>query len=192
MKKLGALGSVTVRLSTTPATPLAGTPPWPVTWSETVASGPRGPPVARLSSSRAGGSGSYMPLPSVADSGVVTQPATSKTASVEPVEPLKRLSVPSGPSGTSTRLGTDAPAVKLRLEASGRALPGYTVKNPLAVASVAVALSTTAVGGLGAFMAGTPPTPATCTRSVPMGPSLAVGAPRPVRVSRMRAGVMGR
>jgi len=101
--------------------------------------------------------------------------------------------VPSGPSGTSTRLGTVAPAVKLRLEASGRALPpGYTVKNPLAVALVAVALSTTALGGLGAFMAGTPPTPATCTLSVPMGPSLAGGAPRPARVSRMRAGVMGR
>src|SRR5712692_7113699 len=123
VKKLVAVGPVTVRLSTTPTTPVAGTPPWPVTCSETVASGPSGPAPARVSSSRAGGSGWYMPLPSVADSGVVTQPATSKMASVEPAEPLNTLTLPSGPSGTSTRLGTVAPAVKLRLEASGRALP---------------------------------------------------------------------
>ena len=99
------------------------------------------------------------------------------------------MTLPSEPIGTSTRFGTDEPAVKLRLEASGRIVPlGYTVKNPVAVELVAVALSTTAV----APVAGTPPRPAICTLSEPVAGIFAAGAPRPSRVSRMRTGVSGR
>src|SRR5207248_11636427 len=47
----------------------------------------------------------------------------------------------------------------------------------------------TAVGGLGAVIGGTPPTPATLTAIVWLGPSDALGARMPRRVSRMREGV---
>src|SRR5438270_915066 len=91
------------------------------------------------------------------------------------------LNLPPGPSLTTTRLGMFWPGPKLRLDASGGAVPvGNAVRYEPAVASVAVMLTTTAE----APVDGTSPLPAAWTSMLELGPTgLCV-----VRVSRMRAG----
>src|SRR5664280_648835 len=75
------------------------------------------------------------------------------------------------------------PATKLRLEAVGRDMPpGYTVRKLAAVGLVTVTFRATAVAP-----AGRPGT--VRVRTLP-APSLAWGAPRPVRVSNARAGAV--
>src|SRR5438477_7527421 len=87
VRKLGAVGFVTVTLRATAVTPAAGTPPRPDTWRFSVEawpSDPRNPPVpSRVSSSRAGVS----PLnnPAVGDAvGGPNQPSTSTTTCTVP------------------------------------------------------------------------------------------------------------
>src|SRR5664280_1544678 len=75
------------------------------------------------------------------------------------------------------------PATKLRLEAVGRDMPpGYTVRKLAAVGLVTVTFRATAVAP-----AGRPGT--VRVRTLP-APSLAWGAPRPVRVANARAGAV--
>src|SRR2546428_1252290 len=95
------------------------------------------------------------------------------------------FTLPSAPTLTVTRLGTVSPTTKFKLDARGRLVPeGYTVRYPPDVGSVTVVLIITAFTPV----AGTPPTPATCTLIVPPGPILPGRLPVDVRVSRIRAG----
>src|SRR5262245_15778800 len=102
---------------------------------------------------------------------------------------LKALTLPSGPTPTVTRLGTVWPGTKLRLETSGRESPdGQSVRKPAAVGSTTVTFITTAETPV----AGTPPRPVIWAANVwplPSGPGTPP-RPRPVRVSRMRAGAI--
>src|SRR5215472_6161058 len=124
------------------------------------------------------------PLPPLWLVASVNQPLTSTTRSVLPPR-LKRLTWPLVPTGTVTRLGRVWPALQFRLEASGRACPaGHTVRKLSAVVSVAVTFRTTAETP----EAGTPPRPVTCRVSVCAGPTAAMGAPLPMRVSSRREG----
>src|SRR4051812_18526751 len=78
--------------------------------------------------------------------------------------------------------------VTLRLETVGLGAPvGQAVTNPGRVAFVAVRFKATALTPV----AGTPAVPATCTSIEVFDPTGPAGAPRPVRVSRMRVGVSG-
>ena len=65
VRKLAAVGDVTVTFMTTATAPVAGTPPWPLTCTFTVAAGPTGPvmpPVpVRVSRIRAGVNGLNRP-----------------------------------------------------------------------------------------------------------------------------------
>src|SRR5436190_23413023 len=60
-----------------------------------------------------------------------------------------------------------------------------------AVVPVTVRFATTAVGGLGSVMLGTPPNPATATTRPLSGPHGVEKPPVPYRLSRIRAGVRG-
>ena len=99
------------------------------------------------------------------------------------------LILPSADSLTTTRLATVWPAVKLRLEALGRAASaGWTVRWLAAVGAVVVTLRATAATPL----AGTPPWPATCTVRVWPAPTAwqpPSQLPVPMRVSSTRAGL---
>src|SRR4051794_22371382 len=78
--------------------------------------------------------------------------------------------------------------VTLRLETVGFGVPvGQAVTNPGKVAFVAVRFKATAATPV----AGTPATPATCTSIEVFDATGRAGAPRPVRVSRIRVGVSG-
>src|SRR5580765_288997 len=177
------LGSVTVRLSTTAPTPLAGTPPRPVTVRSSSVPARTAVPEVRVSSRREGCSGAK-------DEESGNQPATSATRSVLP-KGLYSDTLPLVPSLVMTRLGMTSPTVKLRFEVSGRALPvGQAVMYPAAVGLTAVRLSTTAP----APIAGTPPRPATARSSWLLAPSAPPPANKPsavaapTRVSSTRAG----
>ena len=100
-------------------------------------------------------------------------------------EALNRLTRPLEPTLTVTRLGTVWLARKLILDEFGRGCPvGHTVTKDGAVVLVTATLSTTAATPL----AGIPPAPSTVRLMDWPGPTLACGAPIPLRVSRIRAG----
>ena len=67
-------------LSTTPVTPVAGTPPTPATWSWRIPWGPTAVP-ARVSRMRAGFTGTYVDPPAAVSE---YQPWTSATTSTVP------------------------------------------------------------------------------------------------------------
>ena len=89
---------------------------------------------------------------------------------------------------TTTRFGIVWPRwSRLRFDESGRGEPpGKTVTKPPLAAWVAVTLRATADA-----LAGTVPTPPTCTVSVEPAAGMPMGAPMPLRVSRTRNGVSG-
>src|SRR6267378_234290 len=98
------------------------------------------------------------------------------------------MMAPPVPTGTSTRLAMVLPAVQLRLEALGRAVPfGKTARKLPAVVLVTVTFRTTAMAPAGASGAA----PVTERLMDFAAPSRAIGAPVPLRVSRTRAGVTG-
>ena len=73
---------------------------------------------------------------------------------------------------TTTRLGTVCPATQLRSEVPGSGVPPGTTSRKLgAVVSVTVTFSTTALGGTGSVILGTPPWPAIVSDIVLVGPS---------------------
>src|SRR5271165_2001331 len=90
--------------------------------------------------------------------------------------------------GMITRLGTLSPAEKLIFDASGRTVPsGKAVRKLVAVPPVPVTLATTALAP-----EGTPPSPVTCTSSVPPAERVfpAQGVEFPLLlVSQIREGV---
>src|SRR5437899_6657196 len=102
--------------------------------------------------------------------GPVNQPTTSMTTSVQP-KMLSRSTLPVGPTWATTRFGTVTPAFQLRSDASGCAAPSGQAMRALAwLVSVTVTLATTAVGGLGSVIRGTPAWPATVTARPLLGP----------------------
>src|SRR5205807_10414623 len=115
------VGLVAVTFSATAATPAGGTPPRPVTWRLRTCPGPMGPPLVRVSISRAGGSALKSPA-LVGDGPGPYHPSTSTSTSVCPL-PLKRLTMPLFPMETVTRLGCVAPADQFRFEVPGQLPP---------------------------------------------------------------------
>src|SRR5436305_1973931 len=96
--------------------------------------------------------------------------------------------MPSGASFTVSRLLIVWPAAKLTLAGLGRGWSdGHSVRYARAVGPVTATFNTTAPAPL----EGTPPRPATCNTATPPAQTGAVGAPLPVRVSRIRDGVNG-
>src|SRR6267378_6934421 len=91
-----------------------------------------------------------------------------------------------------TGLGTVPPAGQFTSDVVGRAaVSGQAIKAPAIVVFVTVRLATTAVGGLGSVMSGTPPSPATPTTRPELAPHGVLKPPTPNLLSRMRAGVSG-
>src|SRR5437867_4506572 len=92
---------------------------------------------------------------------------------------LYTITFPSAPTGTTTRLAIVWSAVKLRFEVEGNGIEvrgsalgdGKTVRKLTLVGSVTVTFNTTAETP----DAGTPPTPATSTVSIPSGPTFPIG-----------------
>jgi hypothetical protein len=122
---------VTVAFRTTARTPVAGTPPRPVTCTLIVPSagtGPLTPPVlSRVSRMRDGVTGTSAPSVPVVEASV-NQPLTSTMTSVEP-RPLKIVTLPPAPTLTMVRMATVAFWAKVMVEARGRASPvGCTVR----------------------------------------------------------------
>src|SRR6476619_1147499 len=95
---------------------------------------------------------------------------------------------PPAPTGMTARFGTDWPPTKFRFDVVCRAAPvGHAVRYPAAVVLVPVRFITTAATPV----AGTGPAPSICTSIWPPGPSGALAAPAPTRVSRTRTGASG-
>src|SRR5580765_183465 len=102
-----------------------------------------------------------------------------------PVELLSMVILPVAGRAAMTRLATVAPRVKLRLEALGVGVPaGCTVRDPAAVGLVAVRVRVAEAAVLGM-----PPRPVTWRVRAWWAARATLGAPLPVRVSRIRAGV---
>src|SRR5229473_5823194 len=100
--------------------------------------------------------------------------------------------LPVGPTWTTARFGTTVPLVQFWSEASGwAATSGHAVRKLGAVVLVTVIFATTAVGGFGSVISGTPPTPATVSARPVFGPHGSENLPMPLRLSRMRTGAIG-
>src|SRR5215468_6139587 len=94
--------------------------------------------------------------------------------------------LPPVPTGTVRKFAPVQRAAKLMLDAVGRVVPvGNAVRKLFAVGAVTVRFNTTDETPV----AGTPPRPVTCSRRTRPAPRAALGAPLPVRVSRIRVGV---
>src|SRR5437899_2528049 len=104
---------------------------------------------------------------------------------------LYRSIQPAALTGTTARFGTAAELFTFRFDVAGWGCPSAQAVTAVSwVAPTAVRLTTTAVA-----FAGTPATPATCTRNVARGPTAALATvpapgqfPRPLRVSNTRHG----
>src|SRR5664280_816484 len=172
-----AVGLTAVTFTMTADTPVAGTPPLPVTCREmepSAGTGPVAPRLVRVSITRDGGREATAP-------GMAGFPARRLTG---PGYPLNSWIFPSAPTGTRTRLGMFCPVWKFRFEVVVRVAPeGQTVMYPAAVGLTAVTFTMTA----DTPVAGTTPLPVTCRE---MEPSAGTGpvAPRLVRVSITRDG----
>src|SRR5689334_1759121 len=77
-------GLVAVRFTTTADTPVAGTPPWPATWTVSDFPEPSAPMPVRVSRSLEEAVGRKVPAVPVVVPSAATQPATSRMTSVEP------------------------------------------------------------------------------------------------------------
>ena len=178
------VGVTAVTFTTAVMTPVAGSSALPVACTSLdspAASGPDPPIGTRLSTSRAGVTGTVPPGSTTVPA--VKNPARSATTSVAPTDPFRNEIFPFAPTLASTRLGTTCPAVKLRFDAVGAAPPaGKTVRYPAAFGDTTVTLSMTVLTAVG-----TGPIPVTVRSRTPRGP---IGPPPPddTRVSSTRVG----